>query len=206
MSVLNSAASQTTLDRAARCLLASGVVLLPTDTVFGLAGLPNRPSAIAKIFELKARPAHKNLPVMISSERQLVEIGAQINNHTKKLMNSPFCPGPLSMAIGLIEKKTPEWLRGRDEFAFRLPDDEFLLHLLDRVGPLFVTSANRHGMSTFGGASAAAAQLCGTPDFIIDGKECGSIPSTLVNCRYSPPRIERIGIVTENQLLPYIES
>lgn len=205
MSAISQRIRQTTVDETARCLLASGVVLLPTDTVFGLAALPNHPTAVARIFELKARPPQKNLPVMVGSEHHLEDIGGQINERTRMLMNSPYCPGPLSIAIGLTEgKKRPRWLGDRDEIAFRVPSDDFLLRLLDTVGPLLVTSANRHGMGMFGNVGEAVDQLCGTPDLVIDGRECGSTPSTLVNSRYSPPRIERIGAVSEAQLSPYL--
>lgn len=200
------AANQATIEDAARCLRASGVVLLPTDTVFGLAGLPDHPAAIARIFELKARPAHKNLPVMVASHLQLEDIGAQLNKRTRMLMESPFCPGPLSIVVGLVEGKKPQWLMDRDEIAFRVPDDDFLLRLLASVGPLLVTSANRHGLATNGSVDDVQAQLSGIPDLVIDGRECGPTPSTLVNCRYSPPRIERVGAVSESQLAPYFES
>jgi len=196
-------ANRTLIDQAAECLDNGGVVFLPTDTVFGLAVRPDRPEAVARLFALKARPAQRNLPVMVSSKAQLEAIGAEVNERVERLMNSPFCPGPLSIALGLDRDASPDWLAGRDEIAFRMPDDRFLLDLLDTAGPLLVTSANRHGMGTLGSVEAALAQLEGKPDMVIDGRECGSVPSTLVNCRFAPPKIERVGAVSPEALEEY---
>ena len=196
--------TRSTVAAAARCLSGGGVVFLPTDTVFGLAALPSRSEAVSRIFELKARPSQKNLPVMASSVDQLVSIGAQINDRVRRLTSSPFCPGPLSIAVGLDERLTPNWLRGRDELAFRIPKDEFLLAVLDEVGPLLVTSANRSGEGTARTVEDAISQLSGHPDLVIGGRECETVPSTLVNCRFSPPVIERIGAISSDELGPYV--
>lgn len=195
---------QSEVAAAARCLYDGGVVFLPTDTVFGLAALPSRADAVSRIFQLKDRPSQKNLPVMVSSVDQLVKIGAQINYRVERLASSPFCPGPLSIAVGLNERATPSWLRGRDELAFRIPNDDFLLALLDRVGPLLVTSANRNGEGTAKTMEEAVDQLSGHPDLVIGGRECETVPSTLVNCRFSTPVIERIGAISPDDLAPYI--
>ncbi len=192
------------LDTAAKTLQNGGVVLLPTDTVIGLAALPSQPAAVARIFELKARPQQKNLPVMVCSVEQLTDIGAQVSPQTKRLVGSPFCPGPLSMAVEVLPDSAPNWLKGRDELAFRMPDDPFLLALLAMVGPMLVTSANQHGADTPSTVGSALKSLSGTPDLVINGQACGAVPSTLVNCRFSPPKIERLGGVTLAELTPYL--
>ncbi len=192
--------------QAAETLDAGGVVLLPTDTVFGLAARPDRPEAVARVFALKARPADKSLPVMVASIAQLEEIGATLTDAARALLDSPFSPGPLTLAVGLNQNRRADWLRGRDELAFRIPDDAFLLELLGRVGPLLVTSANRSGMGTLADANAAAAQLIGQPDLIVMGRECGAVASTLVNCRTIPPAIERIGVIPASALAGYIAT
>ncbi len=192
------------IGEAERCLAAGGVVLLPTDTVFGLAALPTRPGAVARIFALKDRPAHKNLAVMIANLGQLEDLGAVVTDRVRALIDSPFCPGPLTLAVGLQAKRRVEWLEDREELAFRMPDDAFLLDLLTRTGPLLVTSANRSGLGTLGTAAAAAAQLTAMPDMVIDGRDCGPVPSTLVNCRREPPVIERSGVIPAEALAGYL--
>ncbi|MGY9048782.1 hypothetical protein P775_19210 [Puniceibacterium antarcticum] len=201
---MTSTAANPVVDRAADCLAAGGVVLLPTDTVFGLAALPDNAGAVARIFALKDRPAHKNLAVMISDIAQLEAIGADVTDLVRVLVASPFCPGALSMAVGLRDTGRAAWLQDREELAFRIPDDAFLLELINRTGPLLVTSANRSGLGTLGTAAAAAAQLTGAPDLVIEGRECGAIPSTLVNCRKVPPVIERHGVLSAQELAEYL--
>jgi L-threonylcarbamoyladenylate synthase len=142
---------------------------------------------------------------MASTLAQLEGIGAQIDERVRKLVSSPFCPGPLSIAVGLQGDNVPQWLKGREEIAFRIPDAKFLLELLDSVGPLLVTSANRSGCGTEETSEKALEQLSGSPDFVVHGRQCGSVPSTLVNCRYSPPLIERLGAVSREQLSEYLE-
>lgn len=196
--------SESVVESAAHCLTTGGVVFLPTDTVFGLAALPTQKEAVARIFRLKARPSQKNLPVMVSSVDQIEAIGGQINDRVLSLVYSPYCPGPLSIAIGLDDKATPEWLWGRDELAFRIPNDHVLLSILDEVGPLLVTSANRSGSDTARTVEEAVAQLSEEPDLVVGGRECNCEPSTLVNCRFSKPVIERIGVVSPEDLAQYL--
>ncbi|MCC6000142.1 MAG: L-threonylcarbamoyladenylate synthase [Pararhodobacter sp.] len=192
------------LTRAAACLADGGTVLLPTDTVFGLAARPDRPAAVAGIFALKARPVQKNLPVMVANGDQLAALGARIDAPVQRLMASPFCPGPLTLALALDPARAPAWLAGRDEIAFRIPDDAFLLALLAQTGPLLVTSANRSGQPTPQDLAEALAQLAGAPDMVVAGTVPGATPSTLVNCRHSPPVIERLGAVSAQALAPFM--
>ncbi|GAA0777592.1 threonylcarbamoyl-AMP synthase [Roseibium denhamense] len=188
----------------AHCLKDGGVVLIPTDTVLGLAAHPAHPDAVARVFALKERPVEKKLPIMVSSVEALEAIGALVTDKALALINSPFCPGPISIVLGLDPSRTPDWLSGREEMAFRMPNDPFLLKVLDAAGPLFVTSANRSGMGTLPNVRAAVDQLAGQPDLAVEGEDCGAVPSTIVNCRLSPPVIERLGAVSEAQLAEYL--
>ncbi len=192
------------LTRAAACLDGGGTLLLPTDTVLGLAARADRPAAVARIFALKDRPAEKNLPVMVADAAQLTAIGALVDDTVARLIASPFCPGPLTIALALDPARAPDWLAGRDELAFRIPDDALLLALIARTGPLTVTSANRSGQPTPAGTEGALAQLTGAPDMVIAGRARGTTPSTLVNCRHSPARIERQGALSPADLAPYM--
>ncbi len=192
------------LARAAACLDGGGTLLLPTDTVLGLAARADLPQAVARIFALKDRPAEKNLPVMVTGTEQLIAIGAVIDETVRRLMASPFCPGPLTIALALDSGRAPDWLAGRQELAFRIPDDAFLLALIARTGPLTVTSANRSGKPTPDDTEGALAQLTAAPDMVIAGRSRGAQPSTLVNCRHHPPQIERQGAVLPADLAPYM--
>jgi L-threonylcarbamoyladenylate synthase len=179
----------------AECLRNGGVVLLPTDTVYGLAVHPERPDAITRLFTLKGRPRSVNLPVMISAKSDVPALGGVISQAAERLMNSKYFPGPLTLAVGVAPKRLVPWLQGREEFAVRMPDTEWLLTVLKFTGPLLVTSANLHAQDIGESVPDILASLSGEPDLVIDDGTRATVPSTLVNCRLVPPVIERVGAV-----------
>ncbi len=187
-------------DDVARRLLAGCVALLPTDTVYGLAVRPEHPDAVARLFAMKGRPQTVNLPVMISSADDVARLGGVVSPAAWLLMQSKFFPGPLTLAVGVSGERRPGWLRGRAEFAVRMPDDEWLLSVLRITGPLLVTSANLHATPTRESVPDIVAGLVSQPDLIIDDGPRATIPSTLVNCSVDPPVVERVGAVSAEQI------
>lgn len=194
-----------TIERIVACLSAGGVVLLPTDTVYGLAVHPTFEQSVDRVYALKRRPKSMNLPIMVSSEVELEMLGFDINESARRLLQSPLIPGSLTLAMGFRTNSMPPWLEGREEAAVRIPDDNCLLSILSRTGPILVTSANLHGTETPESLSGVLAQLHGVPDISIDGGILHTISSTLVNCRLDPPVIERIGAVAECEIVEYLK-
>jgi L-threonylcarbamoyladenylate synthase len=186
------------------CLQAGGVVLIPTDTIYGLAVSPNFDESIDHLFALKRRPRNVNLPIMVASEAELEPLGFEISDSARRLLRSPLIPGSLTLAMGFSSDYRPAWLAGRDEAAVRIPNDERLLAVLRKTGPLLVTSANAHSAETPDNVADILAQLDGAPDLSIDGGTLRTTASTLVNCRIDPPRIERLGVVPESEVLKYL--
>jgi L-threonylcarbamoyladenylate synthase len=186
--------------RAAECLLAGGVVLLPTDTVYGLAVHPRRDEAITRLFAMKGRPRSINLPVMISSRDDIPALGGVVNGPAELLLESKYVPGPLTLAVGVSPPELAPWLRGREEFAVRIPDDERLLAILRTTGPLLVTSANLHAEQVRESVPDILSTLASEPDLVIDDGNRDTVSSTLVNCRRLPPVIERVGAVPEEEI------
>ncbi|WP_413203868.1 L-threonylcarbamoyladenylate synthase [Rhodospirillum sp. A1_3_36] len=194
------AVTETKIETVAACLREGGVVLLPTDTVYGLAVSPEYPEAVARLFALKQRPAQRNLPVMVADLEALGPLGLERTPVMDRLAASSFVPGALTLAVGFSERPRPIWLEGREEVAFRIPNHPFLLALLRTMGPLLVTSANGHGMATAERVEGILPQLSGRPDLVIDGGTLSGDPSTLVNCRVDPPRVEREGVIPEKTI------
>jgi len=186
----------------ADCLVAGGVVLLPTDTVYGLAAHVERDDAVTRLFGLKNRPVQRRLPVMVV-KRDIGLLGGIVTPEAERLIASPWMPGPLTIALELTGA-APAWLDGRDEVAFRIPQDETLQRVLELTGPLFVTSANKHGDSTPETLSAALESLVAAPDLYIDGGTLSATPSSLVNCGVTPARIERVGQVPAEEIERYL--
>jgi L-threonylcarbamoyladenylate synthase len=185
--------------QAVRRLRDGGVVLLPTDTVYGLAVHPEKSNAIERLFHLKGRPRSTNLPIMINKVDDLVQLGVIITTAATRLM-AEFCPGPITLALGVDATRRPAWLAGRREVAVRIPADDIVRAVLAECGPLLVTSANLHGNATPETAPEVVAQLAEAPDFVIDDGVRKVVPSTLVNCNLSVPTIERVGVLDASQI------
>src|SRR5947207_11120178 len=95
--------AEPTVDQVVECLRAGGIVLLPTDTVYGLAISPQCPDPDAtreRLFAMKRRPASRNLPVMAASTEDIVGIGAVLTEPARRLL-AAFSPGPLTVALGV---------------------------------------------------------------------------------------------------------
>jgi L-threonylcarbamoyladenylate synthase len=186
--------------RAAGCLLAGGVVLVPTDTVYGLAAHPEHYDAVTRLFAMKGRPRSVNLPVMISSPGDVTALGGIVSPAAAALLASKYMPGPLTLAVATDPARLAPWLAGREEFAVRMPGDERLLALLRATGPLLVTSANLHAEQVRESVPEILSTLTTEPDLVIDDGNRDTVPSTLVNCRLVPPVVERVGAVPEEEI------
>lgn len=187
-------------EQIAEVLSQGGVVLLPTDTVLGLAASPAHPQAVDRLYELKARPRDKNLPIMVAGVEQIASLGAVIPGPAVKLLNSRYVPGALTLVLTLDAMRAPGWLKDRSEIAIRIPDNDLLLDVLRHAGPLMVTSANRSGTATPASTDKALMQLDGAPDLTVPGKGAAPAPSTIVNCTVEPVRIERHGVITDAEI------
>src|ERR1041384_5128168 len=170
-----------TVDVIVECLENGGVVLLPTDTVYGLAVSPKFDKSIDRLFALKRRPRTVNLPIMVASDAELEPLGFAISESARRLLRSPLIPGSLTLAMGFSSDCRPHWLIGRDEAAIRIPNDDRLLAVLRRTGPLLVTSANAHSADTPDNVQDILAQLDGNPDLSIDGGRLKTTASTPAN-------------------------
>ena len=188
------------LDKAAETLRNGGVALLPTDTVYGLVASPESPAALAKIFALKARPAEKNLPILVADIIQLTQLGVRIDTRINKILHSRHIPGALTLVLPVDAKKAPHWLAGRQEVAVRLPDDRFLQALMQKTGPLLATSANASGLNPPTTVAEILPQLAGAPDYIVDDGPRTGTASTLIDCQTTPFTLVRRGALSAEAL------
>jgi len=181
-------------------LLRGEIVLTPTDTVYGLAVSPESESAVERLYEMKDRPRKLPLPIMIASAVDLIPLGIDVNKYAAKLINSKYMPGALTLILGFVKEPLVPWLKSRKEVAVRIPNDERLLKILEKTGPLLVTSANKHGLPTLTNAEEVIDQLLHKPDVVVKGESLGQTSSTIINCRVDPPAIERLGLIEESEL------
>ena len=199
------AGERDTVERARRVLGTGGVVLLPTDTVYGLAVSPDHDDAIDRLFVLKRRPRQRNLPVMVDSPVRLAPLGVRVGEGARRLLESDLMPGPLTVVLGFGREGPCSWLEGRHEVAVRIPSEPFMLDLLQAAGPLLVTSANLHGLPTMQTVADILLQLAREPALAVDGGRREGVPSSLVNCAVDPPVIEREGIVSQSRIREILE-
>ncbi len=194
-------------DKIIESLQNGGVVLLPSDTVYGLAASPLHENAVNRIYELKSRPRNRKLPIMTASVNEIENIGLDINSYAKKLLSSHFVPGALTLILGFKTVPLLSWLSGREEVAVRIPKNTRLLNILKKTGALLVTSANKHGQSqTPSTVPEILSELNGLPDIIIDKGHIENLASTIINCRSVPPRIEREGCISSIELFKILNN
>ena len=185
---------------AAEVLRQGGIVVVPTDTVYGLAARPDDETAVTAVYRAKGRPDGMHLPVLAASLDQVRTLGVEFGDDAARLAGL-WWPGPLTLAFGFAGgPDRPTWLAGRVEVAVRIPDHGFLRGLLTSTGALVVTSANHHGDPTPRTARDAAASLGAFVDLIVDGGRLAEVPSTMVNVRGTEPVVEREGAISREEV------
>lgn len=176
-----------------------GVIVMPTDTVYGLAARPDVPGAVAAIFAIKQRPSEKPLPVLGANVDALRDV-VDVDERARRLADA-FWPGPLTLVLPRAEAFTCD-LGGRSSatVAVRVPALDVALDLLERTGPLAVTSANTSGAPPAVTVEEARAALGGRVDVFIDGGRVGGAPSTVLDL-VEGPRVLREGALSGEELL-----
>jgi len=169
------------------------VLLIPTETVYGLVCRWDDKAAVERIYELKGREKAKPLALFVDSVGTLKKFDFHLNENAEKLA-SKLCPGALTIVVPASAGET---------LGFRIPDHPFVLKLLRELGfPLASTSANRSGEPNALNVNDALTMLDGEPDVVIDD---GAIPpgrqaSTVVMALEKELKILRPGPVSETQL------
>lgn len=173
-----------------------GVVAFPTDTVYGLGVIYENEEALEALKHSKGRPENKPIPTMVSSLKQLESI-AYVNEVSKKLVNA-FMPGAFTIILKRKEHLPDYITNGFDTVGVRMPDDTFVLELLEGIGkPMLVTSANRSGCETGFVDTQVLEQLDGRIDAIVMGKARSKVASTIVDMSDGICNILRAGAISE---------
>jgi tRNA threonylcarbamoyl adenosine modification protein (Sua5/YciO/YrdC/YwlC family) len=190
-----------TIDEAVAAIRAGDVVVVPTDTVYGLAADPSNPAAVERIYAIKGRPPGLELNLLAASISELdglVEMDA-----VARALAGAFWPGPLSMVcpVGGRRLAVP---RSGATLMVRLPGHLLLRGLLAATGPVASTSANRHGAPPARSAPEARLTLGGDVAGVVDGGPSIGMASTIIDLSSRPPRLLREGPITSIALRPYI--
>ena len=181
---------------AAAALRAGEVVLVPTDTVYGLAALT--PGATEHLFVLKGRPADRRVAVLVADRPAAESLAASVPAALGELMDAHW-PGPLTVVLPRPPADGPRLGGDAGTVGVRCPDHTWLRRLLWEVGPLATTSANRHARPTPADAADVLADLCPRGDAgariaaAVDGGPCRGEASTVVAWRNGRLEIIRPG-------------
>ena len=187
---------------AAACLRAGGLVAMPTETVYGLAGLATVDSAVASIYAAKGRPAFNPL-IAHFADAELAAREAELTPSAQKLA-AVFWPGALTIVAPVSARCRVSLLAraGLDTVALRVPAHEVAHALIEAVGaPLVAPSANRSGTVSATRAEHVAADLSGQVDWILDaGPSPLGLESTIVACVGGTVRLLRPGAISREAL------
>lgn len=188
------------------CLKNGGIVLMPTDTVYGLLVSPNFPDSVNRLYEIKKRPFSKKLPILVSSRESFEYLNIDINDNVEKFLRSDFIPGGLTLAVGFKQgENNIFWLKDRKEVGIRIPNHSQLLEVLTLTGPLLSSSANISGTPQKNCVDEILRDFDIQPDLIVNGGIINSVSSTLVNCRKNKVMIEREGVISKEDIFKILQ-
>jgi tRNA threonylcarbamoyl adenosine modification protein (Sua5/YciO/YrdC/YwlC family) len=188
------------LDAAVAAIARGELVLLPTDTVYGVGADAFNPAAVTGLLAAKNRGRTMPVPVLIGEASTLAGLVVNLPPAAHDLAQA-FWPGGLTLV--LEHAPSLAWDLGDAEgtVAVRLPDDDVARDLLRRTGPLAVSSANRSGRPAATTAQQAVDQLGRHAAVVLDGgPRQGSAASSIVDCTGPVPRVLRIGALPVDRL------
>lgn len=182
-------------------LRAGDLVVMPTETVYGLAADAEDPAAVGGIFALKGRPASRPLIVHIPRAEDLDAWTREVPEYAR-ILAAQFWPGPLSLVLRRGPRVPDAVTGGQDTVALRVPAHPVAQRLLEAFdGGLAAPSANRYGRISPTTPDHVRAQFGADTPLILDGGPCrGGIESTIVGCTGATPEILRPGLVTAAQI------
>ena len=184
------------LIEAVKILKRGGVIIYPTDTLYGLGADATSPRAIKKIYKIKGRKFNKPLSISFSDIKQAKKY-VKFDERSLKITKN-FLPGPLTLI--LIQKKKMKFISKDGKIAIRIPDNSFTLNLIEKFGkPIISTSANIAGKKNPIRLADIPIEVKEKCDLIIDGGVCKyRKPSTVVDVKLK--KIIREGVITKKQL------
>jgi L-threonylcarbamoyladenylate synthase len=187
------------VEAAVRVLLDGGAVVLPTDTVYGVAVAASVPQATARLFALKDRPDAVPLAVLVDSLDQARQL-CDVSSPAVGRLVDRWWPGPLTVVLPRRADVVVELGGDGSSIGVRCPDHDLVRALAREVGPLATTSANRHGEPTPTTAADVLAVLGDGVALVIDGGPCHGVASTVVDGRDASLVVLRAGPISPEQV------
>jgi L-threonylcarbamoyladenylate synthase len=190
------------VDRAIEILKGGGIVVFPTDTVYGLGGDVFNIAAIERIYRVKQRSRNLPLPVLLADSTQLADVVTSVPEIARYLIRR-FWPGGLTLVLPKKDTLPDIITAGSNKIAVRIPDHVVPLTLIRGLGvPIIGTSANISDKPSPVTAEEVEQQLGSQVDLIIDMGRCpGGLESTVVDVTGEIPVILRRGVISEEEIM-----
>jgi tRNA threonylcarbamoyl adenosine modification protein (Sua5/YciO/YrdC/YwlC family) len=187
---------ETAIEAAAQAVQRGALVVLPTDTVYGIGADAFDHRAVQALLDAKGRGREMPPPVLVSATTTLDALAAKIPSYVAALTEA-FWPGPLTLVCEQQPSLTWDLGETRGTVAVRMPDHEVALALLERTGPLAVSSANLSGLPAATEAATAQGMLGASVEVVLDaGPSPKGEASTILDVRGERPRLLRLGALS----------
>ncbi|WP_353684827.1 L-threonylcarbamoyladenylate synthase [Thermodesulfovibrio sp. 3907-1M] len=172
----------------------NGIIIYPTETLYGIGAKYNSKRSLKKIFEIKKRPEEKSFPLIVNLDH--LEMVAEFIPSVAQKLIEKFWPGPLTLLLP-AKKNLPEEITKDGKVAVRMPGESFALKLIQESAfPITATSANISGFPAADRIETIIEYFKEAPiDLIIDGGKLLGIPSTIVDTTVEPPKVIRKGAI-----------
>jgi L-threonylcarbamoyladenylate synthase len=175
-----------------------GLVVFPTDTVYGVGCDPRNPKSIESIYRIKKRNESKNLPVLGYSKEEISKIA--IFDKISNKIGDKFWPGPVTLVLKLKDEKIKQVMNLDDKIAVRVPNNPCTLSLLKECKLIVGTSANYSGNPPYSDPKKVLESFSGFDVFLDGGIIPNSIESTVVEIVEGDLKILRQGKISEKEL------
>ena len=186
-------------EEAVEALMGGEVVVVPTDTVYGVAARVADAAAVERLFAVKRRPHHVALPVLVSSPEQAAQLGVHWSADALRLVER-FWPGALTIVVDAPADLAAR-VGAQSSLGLRSPRHDELTSIITQCGPLAVTSANEHGRPPCVSAAAALATPWAAPVAgVLDAGVCDGTVSTVVQLGPEGWRLRRAGAVGRGEI------
>ena len=176
-----------------------GVVIFPTDTVYGIGCDPYNKEAIQRIYKIKSRESAKQLPILAFSKK-IVEKIVEFDRNSEKIAQKVW-PGPLTLILKLTDEKIKSSLNMADKIAVRVPNHQCALELLKKCELIIGTSANISGTGPFRNPKECYENLHGYDVFLDGGIITSDGESTIIEFEDGKLKIHRQGVLTREEIL-----
>lgn len=185
-------------EAARRVVSAGGVIIFPTDTVYGIGCDPTSEPAITRIYAAKGRPAHKPLSLHLATIAELLEYTE--DNERAREAAKALLPGPLTIIVRRPPFVSARVTAGSETLGLRVPDDALCRAILEASGPLAATSANLSGEPPYTGGDQGREQLPDADLIVEAGPTPRGVASTVIDLSGERPLLIREGSLPRREV------